>query len=231
MLISRDSITTTEDIRLYQLHYILLPKQLSIDQQTRLNNGPGAIARSKYTQALLHQINFRPRLKQLALFMMSSLRIFPAVLATSLVLAACQSAEQKAINNEKSVVSDLNIVCEAQANVDTALVSVSELTPQSTIAEAEKAGKSLETALLALDNAEDKLKKAEVREYRDQVEIFQKHVDTIRKNKEMTLEQAANELKSKVAPLIAASEQLSAVITCDDNGVPSDETPDSESQS
>ena len=147
---------------------------------------------------------------------MSSLRVLPAALALSLTLVACQSAEKRADNDEVKVVQGVEAVCTAQADVDAAMEQVNGLTPDSTVADAQQAGDKLKGALSALNNAEDQLEKAEVKEYRDQVDLFRKAVDEVSKNKDLTLAEAAEQLKVKAAPLLAAREQLASTTICID---------------
>ena len=147
---------------------------------------------------------------------MSSLRVLPAALALSLALVACQSAEKKANNDEVKVVKGVEAVCAAQADVDAAVDQVNGLTPDSTVADAQQAGDKLKGALSALNKAEGQLEKAEVKEYRDQVEIFRKAVDEVSKKKELTLSEAAEQLQGKAAPLLAAREQLASTTVCID---------------
>ncbi|KZR86839.1 hypothetical protein MITS9509_00782 [Synechococcus sp. MIT S9509] len=147
---------------------------------------------------------------------MPSLRVFPAALALSLALVACQSADKKADKDEVKVVKGVEAVCAAQADVDAAVGQVNGLTPDSTVADAQKAGDKLKDALSALNKAEGQLEKAEVKEYRDQVEIFRKAVDEVSKKKDLTLAAAAEQLKGKAAPLIAAREQLASTTVCID---------------
>ena len=152
---------------------------------------------------------------------MTSLRVLPAAVALSLALVACQSAEKKADKDEVKVVKGVEAVCAAQADVDAALLKVNELTPESTVADAQQAGDKLKGALSALSKAEGQLEKAEVNEYRDQVEIFRKAVDEVSKKKDLTLAEASDQLKGKASPLIAAREQLASTTVCieavDDN--------------
>ena len=121
---------------------------------------------------------------------MAAVRFVPAVLALSLTLAACESSSQKATNDEIKVAEDAELVCSARNQVDQAVAVVNALTPESTIAQ------------------------AEFSEYRDQ--IFRDAVDEIREKKDLTLAEAADQLKSKVAPVIAAREQLMATTLCID---------------
>ena len=143
-----------------------------------------------------------------------SLRAIPAVLVLGLVLAACQSVEKKAVTEQVKVVSDSGLVCKATAEVEKALDKVDDLTPASTVADAEAAGASLKKALATLDQAETELQTAKLKEYRDQVAIYETFVGEIRQNKTMTLEEAAQQLKAKAAPVIAAHEQLAETMAC-----------------
>lgn len=147
---------------------------------------------------------------------MSSLRAFPAALALGVALAACQSAEKKATTDEVKVINGIEMVCAAQAEVDAAVVAVNALTPESTVADAEQAGEKLDKALSSLNMAEEQLVKAEVKEYRDQVEIFREAVKEVKKDKTLTLAEAAEQLKGKAAPVLAAREQLAATTVCID---------------
>ncbi len=145
---------------------------------------------------------------------MLSLRTLPAVLALGLALAACQPAEKKAVKEEAKVISDSGLVCNAAAEVEKALEKVDDLTPASTVADAEAAGASLKKALATFDKAEKELQSSKLKEYRDQVEIYEKFVGEIRKNKSMTLEEAAQQLKAKAAPVIAAHDQFEETMAC-----------------
>ena len=163
---------------------------------------------------------------------MSFLRVLPAALALSLALVACQSAEKKADNDEVKVFKGVEAVCAAQADVDAAMEQVNGLTPDSTVADAQQAGDKLKGALSALNKAEGQLEKAEVKEYRDQVDLFRKAVDEVSKNKELTLAEAAEQLKGKAAPLLAARAQLASTKVCvdaddDSSDVKTDEKPKS----
>ena len=145
---------------------------------------------------------------------MLSLRAFPAVLALGLALAACQSVEKKAVTDQAKVVSDSGLVCIATAEVEKALDKVNDLTPASTVADAEVAGASLKKALATLDQAETELQTAELKEYRDQVALYETFVGLIRQHKNMTIEEAGQQLKAKVAPVMAAHEQLAETTAC-----------------
>ena len=96
---------------------------------------------------------------------MPSTRGFSAVLALGLAITACQSPEKKAAMDEVKVAEGVEAVCAAQADVDDALIAVNALTPESTLADAEKAGEKLNQALSSLNKAEDQLVKAEVKQH------------------------------------------------------------------
>ena len=145
---------------------------------------------------------------------MMPFRAIPAFLALGMALAACQSVEKKAVTDQAKVVSNSGLVCTAAAEVEKALDKVDDLTPASTVADAEAAGASLKKALATFDQAETELQTAKLKEYRDQVEIYEKFVGEIRQNKTMTLEEAAQQLKTKAAPVIAAHEQLAETMAC-----------------
>jgi len=135
-------------------------------------------------------------------------------IALLVALSACGSAEQQALNDEVKVAEGIEAVCDARLAVDNAIDSVNALTPESTVADARKANKQLNSALASLDGAKEQLAKAEVREYRDQVQLFKKAVNNIGKKDEMTLAEAADQLKSKAIPLIAARDQMTSTTMC-----------------
>ena len=135
-------------------------------------------------------------------------------MALGLALAACQSVEKKAVTDQAKVLSDSGLVCNAAAGVEKALDKIDDLTPASTVADAEVAGASLKKALATLDQAETELQTAQLKEYRDQVAICETFIGQIRQNKTMTLEEAAKQLKAKAAPVIAAYEQLAETTAC-----------------
>ncbi len=157
---------------------------------------------------------------------MLSLRAFPAVLAVGLALAARQPAEKKAVEDQAKVISDSVLVCNAAAEVEKALKKVDDLTPASTVADAEAAGASLKKALATFNQAEKELQSSKLKEYRDQVEIYEKFVGEIKQNKSMTLEEAAQQLKAKAAPVIAAHDQIGETMAC----VEVDESTDSDAE-
>ena len=112
------------------------------------------------------------------------------------------------MTDQVKVVSDLGLVCHAAAAVEKALDKVDDLTPASTLADAEAAGASQKKALATFDQAETKLQTAKLKEYRNQVEIYKEFVAEIRQNNTMTLQEASHQLKAQDAAVIAAHEQL-----------------------
>ena len=80
-----------------------------------------------------------------------------------------------------------------------------------------------------LKRADQKLSKAELREYRDQVKIFRDAVDEVRRNKELTLAEAADQLKGKAEPVVAAKEQLMEITLCLNIEEPGDDVDNKES--
>ena len=147
---------------------------------------------------------------------MSSQRVLPAAFALSLALVACQSADNRSDKDEIQVVKGVEAVCAAQADVDAAIDTVNDLSPRSTVADAQKAGERLKVALSALNRAEEQLERAEVKEYRDQVAIFRKAVDEVSKNRELTLAEASEQLKTEAVPLLEARQQLVSTTVCID---------------
>ncbi len=74
----------------------------------------------------------------------------------------------------------------------------------------------MDKVLKILEVAEEKLGQDELSEYLDQVKIFRDAVDEIREKKDLTLAEAADQLKGKLAPVIVAREQLMAITACID---------------
>ena len=145
---------------------------------------------------------------------MAYTRFLPAVMVMGLTLAACQSPAEKAVDDEVKVAAGVEAVCAARSDVDAAMAAVAALTPESTVGDAEKAGEKLRAALAKLDGAEGELSKAEVKEYRDQVALFQEEVEKVRQDKSLTLKDASEQLQGKVAPVVAARAQLASATVC-----------------
>ena len=145
---------------------------------------------------------------------MALARFLPAVMVMGLTLAACQSPADKAVDDELKVAAGVEAVCAARSDVDAAMATVAALTPESTVGDAEQAGEKLRAALAKLDGAEGELSKAEVKEYRDQVALFQEEVEKVRKDKSLTLKEASEQLQGKVAPVAVARAQLASATVC-----------------
>ena len=112
------------------------------------------------------------------------------------------------------VASDSGLVCKATAEVEKALDNVDDLTPVSTVAETDVVSAPLKKALATLDQVETELQTAQLKEYRDQVALYETFVGLIRQHKTMTIEEAGQQLKAKAAPVIAAHEQLAETTAC-----------------
>jgi len=138
--------------------------------------------------------------------MRRSLCLAAALLAVGLV--GCQkSPESKEAKLEAQV-------CENLAFVGAALDEVAGLKPTSTVGEATNANRALTTSLEALNQSEALLEKFRLRQFRDQVRDFNREADRVTRQKELTLKEAAAELKTKAQPVIAARRRLSEQVKC-----------------
>jgi alanyl-tRNA synthetase len=126
----------------------------------------------------------------------------------ALTLMACQQNPEKA--EKKAELA----VCENLAAVGDALANVQALTPKSTVGDAEKAQQALSSAIASLETAQQGLQKARVGELRDQLKTFNKEVEKVAKQKKLTLAEAAQQLRSKAQPVIAARQEALAEIEC-----------------
>ena len=135
---------------------------------------------------------------------------FLAAGLAALALAACQPVAQKQ-PSEKVASGD---VCSQLDEVAQALEHVSELKPSSTIGEAQAANKHLGKAMRGLQAAETTLEAVRLTDYKAKLKAFKKQVALVSKNKKLTLEKAAEELKSKAAPVLAAHKELTAAVNC-----------------
>ena len=135
---------------------------------------------------------------------------FLAAGLAALALAACQPVAQKQ-PSEKVATGD---VCTELNAVATALEQVNSLKPTSTVGEAQSANKALGKAIKGLKGAEAQLEKARVADFESKLKAFKKEVAKVSKNKGLTLEKAADELKAKAAPVVAAHKELSASVNC-----------------
>jgi vacuolar-type H+-ATPase subunit I/STV1 len=126
----------------------------------------------------------------------------------ALSLVACQQNPEK--TEKKAEVA----VCENLASVGDAIESVQALTPTSTVGDAVKAQKTLATAINKLEKSEESLEKIRVRDLRTQLKTFNEEVEQVSKQSKLTLEQAAQELKVKAQPVIAARQRALAEVEC-----------------
>ncbi len=105
-------------------------------------------------------------------------------------------------------------VCANLAAVGTALEQVAALKPTSTVGEARAANKALTNSLEALNASEALLEKLRLRQFRDQLRAFNAEAERVSRNKTMTLEEAAADLKTKAQPVIAARQRVSEQVKC-----------------
>lgn len=141
---------------------------------------------------------------------MKSTRPLLAVTAAMVALAVggCQQnlTEQKA-KTEK-------LICVQLAEVGQALERVAALKPTSTVGEARAADQALATAVTKLEASEEKLESLRLKTFKAQLRTFRGEVQRVSQNKGITLEMAANLLKAKAAPVIAARQALTAEVDC-----------------
>jgi hypothetical protein len=140
------------------------------------------------------------------------MRRFPLLAAAlaALALSACQPLAQKA-QNEQTAAGD---VCSQLGAVAAALEQVNALKPTSTVGEAQSANQALSQAIKGLKGAESSLERARMDAFQARLKAFRKEVAKVSRNKGLTLEQAAVDLRAKAAPVIAARKELSAAVTC-----------------
>ena len=100
------------------------------------------------------------------------------------------------------------------AAVAQALGQVNNLQPSSTVGEAQTANKALGKAIKGLKGAEATLDKVRLSDFQAKLKAFKKELTKVSRNKKLTLEQAAADLKVKAAPVLAARQALSAAVTC-----------------
>ena len=105
-------------------------------------------------------------------------------------------------------------ICAQLAAVGKALEQVAALKPTSTVGEAVAADQALGSALAGLETAEQTLQKLRLQNFQTQLKTFKGEVARVASDKKQTLEEAAQELKTKSEPVIAARRQLSAAVKC-----------------
>ncbi|MEB3303650.1 MAG: hypothetical protein VKK99_03545 [Cyanobacteriota bacterium] len=127
---------------------------------------------------------------------------------TALALGGCQQnlTAQKA-KTEK-------LICSQLAAVGQAMEAVGALKPTSTVGEAKKTDQALATALNNLEASQEQLENLRLKAFKTQLRTFRGEVQKVSQNKGLTLEQAANLLKAKAAPVIAARQALTAEVDC-----------------
>jgi len=128
-----------------------------------------------------------------------------AAVLISLGMAGCQPKSEQVL--EAAVCGNLEAV-------GSALEQVAALKPSSTVGEASAASKALDSALNNLNKSEVKLEKVRINEFRAQLKSFNAEVNRVSRNKKLTLEEAAADLKSKAAPVIAARRRISEQVKC-----------------
>lgn len=134
--------------------------------------------------------------------------LLAATALVALALGGCQPnlTTQKAKTEKR--------ICTELAAVSQALEGVAALQPSSTVGEARKADQALATALTALEASQEKLENLRLKAFKAQLRSFRGEVQKVSQNKKLTLEQAANLLKAKAAPVIAARQALTAEVDC-----------------
>jgi hypothetical protein len=128
--------------------------------------------------------------------------------AVALAISGCQQnlPEQKAKTEQ--------LICTQLAEAGQALERVAALKPTSTVGEAKAADQALATALTKLEASQEKLENMRLKTFKAQLRTFRGEVEKVSRNKGITLEMAANLLKAKAAPVIAARQALTAEVDC-----------------
>ncbi|MFM7085372.1 MAG: hypothetical protein ACKOXO_00005 [Cyanobium sp.] len=140
-------------------------------------------------------------------------RRLPALLCLLPLLAATACQKQNLAQKEQKAEAG---VCSQLASVGEALEKVAALKPSSTVGEASDAEQSLGAALAGLETSEQKLEKLRLQAFQGQLKAFRAEVAKVASDKKQTLEQAAEQLRAKAEPVIAARRQLSAAVKCEE---------------
>lgn len=144
---------------------------------------------------------------------------FTHPLLASIVLAALSIGGcQQNLPSQKAKTEQL--ICTQLAAVGQALDGVAALKPTSTVGEARKADQALATALTNLEASKEKLENLRLKAFKAQLRTFRGEVAKVSNNKGLTLEMAANLLKAKAAPVIAARQALNAEVECEGTAKP-----------
>jgi|LauGreDrversion4_2_1035121.scaffolds.fasta_scaffold432107_2 hypothetical protein len=142
------------------------------------------------------------------------MRRLPLLASTALAclaLTACQKTVQKAVDMTSATAA----VCGRLEEVGKALERVQALKPTSTVGDAQAANAQLGQALQGLEQAEGTLAQLRLGAFQTTLKGFRQELTKVSGEKGMSLEQAAADLQTKAAPVIAARKQLSATVNCD----------------
>ena len=138
-----------------------------------------------------------------------------ATACLSLALVACSPAAKKkptAAITEQQATAD---VCSKLAKVGSALEASAALKPSSTVGEAETVGENLQMALDALNQAEVTLEQTRFKAFQEKAQAFNTQLKQVAKDKQLTLEAAAETLKPQAESVVAAHQELKAAVQCD----------------
>jgi len=141
---------------------------------------------------------------------MRRLPLLASAAITCLALTACQKTAEKA----ETVAKATTAVCGQLEEVGKALEHVNALTPNSTVGDAQAANQHLGEALKGLEQAEGTLAQLRLGAFQTQVNAFKQELTKVSGDKQLSLKQAAADLRAKAAPVIAARQQLSATVQC-----------------
>jgi DNA-binding ferritin-like protein len=84
------------------------------------------------------------------------------------------------------------------------------------VGEAVAADRALAKALNSLETSEQTLEKLRLKNFQNQLRTFKEDVARVASRKDQTIEQAAQQLKAKAAPVVVARRQLSAAVKCEE---------------
>ncbi len=136
----------------------------------------------------------------------------PLLAVSAALVALAIGGCQQNLNEQKAKTEKL--ICVQLAEAGQALERVAALKPTSTVGEAKTADQALATALTKLEASQEKLENLRLKAFKAQLRTFRGEVQRVSQNKGITLEMAANLLKAKAAPLIAARQALTAEVDC-----------------
>ena len=137
-----------------------------------------------------------------------------AAACLSLALVACSPAEKDKKTKVMTEQQATATVCDQLAMVGSALEASAALTPTSTVGDAEAAGQQLRTALEGLKQAEVTLEAVRLEAFQTQAQAFNKELEKVSKEKQLTLEEAAKTLKPQTDSVVAAHKELQAAVQC-----------------